>query len=538
MIIALLLFITLTFSSRVTLEEIYVPNQWKSTGVAKDQPFTLTFALTQKNLNLLEKTVLDVSDPESLKYGQHLSLDEVNELIRPYPHTIPKIIGWLKKNNITPDCSLPTPDFLRCKMRLAQANELLKAKYETFVHDEGRKLIRTRKYSIPDYLKHHIDFISPTIRLFNNQHKLFFDTDNNNVGLAPSKIRSLYNIGDNVGSASGNKQAVTGFLKQYFKQSDQDEFYNTLYKGGKGTTITVKGDATQGFKSGVESMLDTEYVTVTGTNITTEFWSYKGHAPDNRQNEPFLDWLLDAGNTTDAVIPKIFSTSYGEDESSVSESYASRINIEFQKLGARGVSILFASGDSGANCKDEKFEPTFPGASPWVTSVGATTLSYGANDQESAASFSSGGFSNRYSTPSWQKTAVESFFANPKCPDTKYFNNTGRGFPDISAAGTGFTVVANRIPMPGVSGTSCSSPTVGGVIGLLNDVRMLQGKSSLGFLNPLLYSKPTVLHDITTGTSSGCAYEDGYPAVSGWDPVTGLGTPNFVQMQLLATSLP
>lgn len=39
----------------------------------------------------------------------------------------------------------------------------------------------------------------------------------------------------------------------------------------------------------------------------------------------------------------------------------------------------------------------------------------------------------------------------------------------------------------GVSGTSCSAPTFGGMVGLLNDLRLQAGKSSLGWLNPLFY---------------------------------------------------
>ena len=58
---------------------------------------------------------------------------------------------------------------------------------------------------------------------------------------------------------------------------------------------------------------------------------------------------------------------------------AQRVNIELQKLGARGVSILFASGDIGVsrvegdgdNCTT--FSATFPASSPWVTAVGGTT---------------------------------------------------------------------------------------------------------------------------------------------------------------------
>merc|ERR1719456_1462582 len=60
--------------------------------------------------------------------------------------------------------------------------------------------------------------------------------------------------------------------------------------------------------------------------------------------------------------------------------YVQRVNTEFMKIGARGVSLLVASGDSGANgrsdelCTDKRLHPTFPAASPYVTAVGATQL--------------------------------------------------------------------------------------------------------------------------------------------------------------------
>ena len=84
-------------------------------------------------------------------------------------------------------------------------------------------------------------------------------------------------------------------------------------------------------------------------NLTLfEFWAFSGRAPDNPENEPFLKWMIQVSATPDEKVPLLFSTSYGEDENSVSENYASRINVEFQKAGARGISLLFASGDSGA----------------------------------------------------------------------------------------------------------------------------------------------------------------------------------------------
>merc|ERR1711939_276975 len=82
--------------------------------------------------------------------------------------------------------------------------------------------------------------------------------------------------------------------------------------------------------------------------------------------------LAKVSSTSDADIPKLFSTSYGEGESTWSLAAAKRLNAEFMKVGARGISLLFASGDSGASCKSGKFHPNMPASSPYVTAVGGT----------------------------------------------------------------------------------------------------------------------------------------------------------------------
>jgi len=70
-------------------------------------------------------------------------------------------------------------------------------------------------------------------------------------------------------------------------------------------------------------------------------------------------------------------------------------------------------------------------------------------------------------------------------------------------------------------------------VALLNDYRVASGKPPLGFLNPWLYGKGFAgLNDITQGTNPGCD-TDGFSAGKGWDPVTGLGTPNFSELKKL-----
>jgi tripeptidyl-peptidase I len=278
-----------------------------------------------------------------------------------------------------------------------------------------------------------------------------------------------------------------------------------------------------------------------GAGVDTEFWGFSGNNPYDKQQEPFMKWLYLVGNTSDTVVPKLFSTSYGEDEQSIPLTWSVRTNTEFQKCGARGISLLFASGDSGASgdngCgKDDHgnaiFVPQWPSGSPYVTAVGGAAGG-SATTAETVAGLSSGGFSNRWKRPKWQQAATSNYLKNASgnLPSKIHFNSTGRGFPDIAAEAVDFVIVQFGLPLPGVSGkkknrkiylfcynysfslartffltliistpgTSCASPTAAGIFGLLNDLRASSNKTSLGFLNPFIYQHSNAFNDIVKG---------------------------------------
>lgn len=255
-------------------------------------------------------------------------------------------------------------------------------------------------------------------------------------------------------------------------------------------------------------------------------------------NEPYLDFLSFVLNLTDAELPQTLTTSYGEEEQSVPADYALKVCNMFMQLGARGVSVLFSSGDSGpgGSCLSNTdnttvtFQPTFPAGCPYVTAVGATT----ASSPERGVSFSSGGFSILHAQPDYQAGVVDAYLSSIGETYAPFFNRTGRGIPDVAAQGQSFVVInGGRTSL--LSGTSASSPTFAGVVALLNAARRAQGQAGLGFLNPFLYENPTAFTDIVTGFSSGCRGAGGglptagarWNCTAGWDPVTGLGTPLF-----------
>jgi tripeptidyl-peptidase-1 len=217
------------------------------------------------------------------------------------------------------------------------------------------------------------------------------------------------------------------------------------------------------------------------------------------------------------------------------------------QLGARGVSVIFASGDTGAGSacqtndgtKRTRFLPTFPAACPFATSVGGTV----GTGPERAVGFSSGGFSDLWARPKYQEAPVAAYLAEHGDKWKGYYNPAGRGFPDISAQAQGFFVV-DRGRAKRIGGTSASTPLVAGLVGLLNAHRLQAGQKPLGFLNPWIYEAGAEMTtDVVDGSSTGCSGTDmysqlatprvagaGWAAVKGWDPVTGMGTPLFDKM--------
>jgi len=244
--------------------------------------------------------------------------------------------------------------------------------------------------------------------------------------------------------------------------------------------------------------------------------------------------------------PLVISVSYGNDEAQQSSTeYMYTCNTAFMKAGARGISVLFASGDQGV-CGREgcgffktTFKPDFPAGSPYITSVGGTNFAGNDIGDESAWNNGGGGFSNTFAIPDYQKDAVAAYKSSPdaKIPPQAYWNNTGRGYPDIAALGGTKTpyCVATGGSFQGVAGTSAACPVAAGVFARLNGLRLAAGKKPMGFLNPFIYKNPSGFQDVTSGCND-AGGKAGFTAVKGWDAATGFGTPNYEALKTLVMS--
>ena len=136
---------------------------------------------------------------------------------------------------------------------------------------------------------------------------------------------------------------------------------------------------------------------------------------------------------------------------------------------------------------------------------------------------------------------MSKYKSNPDAdlPPARFWNNTGRGYPDVSALGgehTPYCVVTGG-RAEGVAGTSASCPVFAAVVAKLNAIRLKAKKPALGFLNPFIYQNPQAFNDVTQGMN-GVSKEEAFKAVAGWDAVSSLTSPLACQHSQEVTLTP
>jgi len=283
----------------------------------------------------------------------------------------------------------------------------------------------------------------------------------------------------------------------------------------------------------------------------------------------------------DHHLAQVISQSFGTAEDAFG-SPQSLLNLRhaFESAAANDVTVLASSGDGGsANVRKSPVggpnaQPTFPfptvgwpASDPLVTGVGGTYLctdatatsgrilditnpppncqhpANAANQEEIGWIGSGGGFSHVFARPSYQSTLPAGSTPIPA---------SSRGVPDIAlqaSARTGALVYLS-LPPDGqsglicgsapcstgwydIGGTSLSSPEWAGLIAIADQIN----GGGLGLINPGLYklaANPSAyasnFFDVTTGNNQADPSVPGFSATTGWDPVTGLGTPNAARL--------
>ena len=358
-------------------------------------------------------------------------------------------------------------------------------------------------------------------------------------GYTAGQLASVY--GFNAGAYSkgllGQGETIALYELEPYSNSDVANFESCYGINTTVNKISVDGGAGTGPGSG-ESILDIDNAIELAPKATISVYE----SPNNGGSGPLDSYAQIANNDTAEVV----STSWGICEPYLGAPSALAEESIFMQMAAQGQSMFAASGDSGSeDCYSGPGTPTAlavddPGSDPYVTSVGGTTLQLNAtgarsaetvwnNGASSGAGAGGGGVSTLWAKPSWQSgpgvISANSSSAACGAPAGTYC----REVPDVSAVANprdGYSVfVAGSWTAEG--GTSGAAPLWAALTALSDEAcGATTPAHAAGMINPSLYAHPSYLFDVTSGNNDYTGTNSGaYPAGTGYDMATGLGTP-------------
>ena len=341
----------------------------------------------------------------------------------------------------------------------------------------------------------------------------------------PTQVATLYQFPPN----TTGKGETIGIIELGGGYADQDlsTYFSNLGISPVPQVSSVSVDGGQNSPSGDpnsadgEVALDIEIAGAVAPSANQKVF----FAPNTDQG--FLDAISSAVHDPDV---SLISISWGQAESGWTAQALKSFDQAFQSAALMGKTVFAAAGDNGSSdgVNDGKNHVDFPASSPNVVACGGTTLIASSdnssitsetvwNEQTQGLGATGGGVSDSFPLPDYQKSANVPPPANP---------NGGRGVPDV--AGDADPVTGYNVLVDGSStvsgGTSAVAPLYAGLFARINEALVSAGKPRAGFVNAQLYQSASAFNDITSGNNGS------FSAGPGWDPTTGLGSPDGVQL--------
>ncbi len=324
-------------------------------------------------------------------------------------------------------------------------------------------------------------------------------------------------------------------------KTDVDNYLSCISFKGHVSTINVDGKPSDALG---ESTLDIQMVAGLARSANIKVYQTDGNAADDvwTNVNDMLQQIAD-DNVNNASNGSVVSISLGASEQEMSSNDYQAIDSSLQQLTrAEHMTVFVASGDCGAFTSRQygNLSVSFPASDQWSTAVGGTILqvdgnrtrtneivwSDGSNQSKCTNQWGSGGGnSTAFRRPSWQ---------NAPGVQNNYSRNM-RQVPDISAAAYGLAVYFKG-RWGAVGGTSAAAPIWAAGLALVNE-GMIQQVHKFNYGSQIFYA-------VANKSSGGQSYYDVtrgnnlyYPAGSGWDFASGLGTPNLPNFYQVVSSI-
>ena len=515
------------------------------------QSLNLSIGLQPRNQQELEGLLRDMYDPHSSMYHRFLTPQEFADEFGPTPDQQQQVANYLRGQGFDVTSISPNGLLIDANATVVQAESTFQVAINNYQLGTHTFYANASAPTVPASLSALIASIGgldnsvklhPLVQRLNPQRgkpgsglRTAHAKPNAQSGYGPADLVGAYDGGPlHQAGVLGNNQTVAVFELDGYQSSDVTQYLQTYNLGSPSiSNVLVDGFDGSAGAGAIEVELDIEVVAAMAPKATQIV--YEGPNTTQGVNDTYSKIVTDNK-------AQITTISWGECETASGAAELQTLDNILKQGSAEGIAMFAAAGDSGAyDCNDTNLAVDSPAGDPNITGVGGTNLqinngAYGSESVWSNASDTQnspqgsgggGGISNTFAQPTWQTG-----------PGVKnQYSNGNREVPDVSAdadPATGYavycTVAAAGCSSGGwieVGGTSAAAPLWAGSTATVNEYLQNQGKSRIGFANPVLYGlagtqqQYTPFHDVTSGNN---LY---YPATTAYDLASGWGSPDI-----------
>lgn len=328
-----------------------LPCSWRKAAhfLPQEHPLTIRFSLKQQNLEALKRLASDVSDPRSSFYGRFVPRAEISRLTAPDSAHVEAVEDWLVNAGVTFN-RIGGGQTIEAVISVAAASKLLNTEFHhAYCEKTKQRVLRAGDFWLPSQVHEAVAAVYGLHGLPAPPREVLRSSALDAPEITPAVLSATYKIsGVKASNSMTNRQAVAEFQGETTNGTDLKSFFKRYVEMAPVADAQVyrfvgnNGTGPEGDEAG----LDIQYIMGLAPGIKTEFWYWEDD-----------DFCADLKNWTDAILaddqaPLVHSVSYGYqgplDGLGCADSHVGDIDINFAKLAAKGVTIIFSSGDSGA----------------------------------------------------------------------------------------------------------------------------------------------------------------------------------------------
>jgi subtilase family serine protease len=492
--------------------------------LAPSAPVRFTLELKTAHGQRLQRTLDAVENPRSKHFRSFIDAGSFGARFGLSRASLARLEQTLRHDGLTVAAGYPQRTALTVHGTAANVGRLFGVRIDAYRSDTGdRWHAPAGRPRLPRTLRRFVQSFTGL-----SSRPVFHPADGVPLGgLTPTTAAGAYDIAA-LHSAGflgqGMKIAIVSFSD--YDHSDPSVFDRRYALGGPAPQVVSVDGGADSNSGADEANLDIDVVKMIAPEAQILFYE----APGSASSYPDMINRIVADHQA-----SIISSSWGSCERETDSSVVSANEQALKAATAAGISMFVASGDSGAyDCQrsdlaDHRLTVDSPAASAYAVAVGGTRLNMSpSGEYESESGWDDplsnagggGGYTTADRSPTWQSGLGVDTSADK------------RGVPDVSAdadQSTGWSTYDGG-NWGQAGGTSAATPFWAASMLLIQQYANSHHAGGIGFANPILYALAKggqpypAFHDVSAGSNRH------YAARAGWDPATGLGSPNVYNL--------